>query len=427
MEHMEQSPSANDSPASSGGQAVPVWFLTVVTFPILIGMLWFGRDFLMPIALATLLFILNMALIDRLDSATIAGRSVPRWLAYTGATALVFGLIVLLGFSIANQAEALEAALPKYSERLTHLKGQIENLVGAENVAAIIKTVENVDIEGLVTAFASSAAGVLGNSGLILMYLAFMLAERGAFAEKLPRLCKTNEDAQKLRTILNAISQGVQQYMWINAVTSAMSGTLAFVVMTVLGVDFAVPLALCVFFLNFIPNIGSFLAVLFPTTVALLQFDTLTPALIVVIAYGGGDAIIGNIVQPRLQGKSLNLSTLVVMFALTFWGMMWGGVGAFIAVPLTVVIMIVCSQIPGLQPYARLLSSDGILPGEHDVGTDQPVDATQVKRSNEQTASPGPDVGASEIDAELASMKRELLELKEERQRSVRERGKRPK
>jgi AI-2 transport protein TqsA len=69
-------------------------------------------------------------------------------------------------------------------------------------------------------------------------------------------------------------------------------------------------------------------------------------------------------VQPRLQGKSLNLSALMVMVALVFWGIVWGGVGAFMAVPLTVVIMIVCSQIPGLRPFAQLLSSDGVLPGD---------------------------------------------------------------
>ncbi len=90
----------------------------------------------------------------------------------------------------------------------------------------------------------------------------------------------------------------------------------------------------------------------------------MTPALLIVVFYGGGDAIIGNVVQPRLQGKSLNLSTLVVMMALTLWSMVWGGVGALLAVPLTVVIMIICAEIPGLRPFARLLSSNGLLPSE---------------------------------------------------------------
>jgi MFS family permease len=181
-------------------------------------------------------------------------------------------------------------------------------------------------------------------------------------------------------------------------------------------------LALLVFLLNFIPSIGSFLAVLFPTTVALLQFESIVPALIVVAVYGGGDAIIGNIVQPRLQGKSLNLSTFVVMVALTFWSLMWGGIGAFIAVPLTVVIMIVCSEIPGLQPFARLLSSDGVLPKEQNIEVDNAVDdapsfvAKPSSRKDGNTAAV-PKQSHSVTEEELELIKQELLERKEARQR----------
>jgi AI-2 transport protein TqsA len=348
----------------STSQAVPTWFLAVVTLPILLGLLWFGRDFLIPIALATLLFILNMALIDRLDSASIAGHSVPRWLAYVSVTAFMFLAFIGFGYILSNQAVAVSEAAPRYTARLASLKVEIENFLGTERVSVIERSIAEADVNTWLANFAASASGAIGNVGLVLLYLAFMLGERGAFAEKLPRLCPTPQEAKRLADALKSISLGVRQYMWINAVTSAMSGTLAFIVLKVLGVDFAASLALIVFILNFIPSIGSFLAVLFPTLLALLQFDTITPALVVVVVYGGGDAIIGNIVQPRLQGKSLNLSALMVMVALAFWGMMWGGVGAFMAVPLTVVIMIVCSQIPGLRPFAQLLSSDGVLPGD---------------------------------------------------------------
>lgn len=383
--------------------SVPVWFMTTVTIPILVAILWFGRDFFVPIALATLLFILTMALIDRLDAVTIRGTRVPRPLAYTAALILVIGLLVGFGYSISNQAAAMAEVGPRYNERLIELKGQLDTLIGAERVAAVERAIEDINLQGFLSELAASAAGMIGNVALIVLYLVFMVAERGAFAEKLPRLCKTKEQALKINDIIKSISVGVRQYMWINAVTSAMSATLSFVVLKFLGVDFALTLALTVFLLNFIPNIGSFLAVVIQVAVALLQFDTLTPALIIVAVYGGGDAIIGNVVQPRMQGKSLNLSTFVVMLALSFWGMLWGGVGAFVAVPLTVVIMIACSQIPGLQPFARLLSSDGVLPGE------QP--SSSVGDSHPRQGQP-----RTEIETELADMKKELLAQKSSRQ-----------
>lgn len=350
--------------ASSTYQPVPMWFLAMVTFPILLGLLWFGRDFLIPIALATLLFILSTALIDRLHSVTILGHSVPKWLAYVSVTAFMFLAVISLGYVISNQAAAVSEAIPRYTARFASLKAQIADVFGAEILSAIDQAIADAKVGAWIGKFAASAAGVFGDLGLILLYLAFMLAERSAFSEKLPRLCSTPVTAKWIADALKSISLSVRQYMWINTLTSAMSGALAFVVLKVLGVDFAASLALIVFLVNFIPSIGSFLGVLFPALLALLQFDTITPALIVVVVYGGGDAIIGNVVQPKLQGKSLNLSALAVMVALAFWGMLWGGVGAFMAVPLTVVIMIVCSQVPGLQPFARLFSSDGVLPGD---------------------------------------------------------------
>jgi AI-2 transport protein TqsA len=263
----------------STSQAVPTWFLAVVTLPILLGLLWFGRDFLIPIALATLLFILNMALIDRLDSASIAGHSVPRWLAYVSVTAFMFLAFIGFGYILSNQAVAVSEAAPRYTARLASLKVEIENFLGTERVSVIERSIAEADVNTWLANFAASASGAIGNVGLVLLYLAFMLGERGAFAEKLPRLCPTPQEAKRLADALKSISLGVRQYMWINAVTSAMSGTLAFIVLKVLGVDFAASLALIVFILNFIPSIGSFLAVLFPTLLALLQFDTITPAL----------------------------------------------------------------------------------------------------------------------------------------------------
>jgi predicted PurR-regulated permease PerM len=150
--------------------------------------------------------------------------------------------------------------------------------------------------------------------------------------------------------------------MWINAATSAMSGAVAYLIFELVGLDFAATLALIVFLVGFIPNIGAFIGVALPSLLALLQFDSWTPFLIVLIGYGAADQIIANVVQPAMQGKSLNLSTFMVMVSLAFWGTIWGGIGAFLAVPMTVLLMIICSDIAPLRPLAILFSGDGKLP-----------------------------------------------------------------
>jgi AI-2 transport protein TqsA len=359
---MSQSPQT-DKPTPAG-QAVPTWFLTLVAIVIVLGLLWVGRDFLIPVAIAAFLLILTMSLTDRLDSLTIAGHSVPRKLAYTIATVFMFLAVIGLGFLVSHQATAISEAAPRYAERIASLKAQFDSFVGAERVSSIDRAIKEADVNTWLANLAASAGGIVGDVVLILLYLTFMLAERGSFVAKLPKLATTPEEAQKLKDSFKSISFGIRQYLWINTLTSGMSAVLAFIVLKFLGIEFAIMLALLVFLVSYIPNIGSFIALVALVLASLLQFDTMNQALIVVVVYGGGDAIIGNVVQPKLQGKSLNMSPLMVMMALAFWGIMWGGAGALLAVPLTVVIMIVCAQVPGLRPFAILLSSDGVLPGD---------------------------------------------------------------
>ncbi|WP_146348396.1 AI-2E family transporter [Phaeobacter marinintestinus] len=342
---------------------MPTWFLALATVPILLGLLYFCRDFLIPIALALLLFILVTAFIRRLQSIEILGWAPPRWVSSLIGIGMFFLAIIFLAAVISDQIAAMTDAGPRYTARFESLLADVTEVIGDQRVAALRSAVAGIDLGAWVSTVVDTVSGLLGVVSLVLLYLGFMLAERGAFSEKLPRLCASRVEAARLTATLRSISESVQQYMWINTVTSALSGLLAYIVLKLVGVDFAAFLALFVFLVNFIPNIGSVLGVILPTLVAILQFDGLMPAVIVAVVYGGGDAIIGNVVQPAMQGKSLNLSTIMVMIALTFWGAMWGGVGAFMAVPLTMVTMIVCAEIPALLSVAILLSSDGVLPG----------------------------------------------------------------
>ncbi len=211
--------------------------------------------------------------------------------------------------------------------------------------------------------------------GLITLYLIFLTAERLAWATKLPLLASREEEAHRVKKVLLRISNGVKQYMWVNAVTSAMSGVVAFAIFSWVGLDFAPLLALTVFVAGFIPNIGAFIAIALPSLVALIQFDTMRPFLIVLFGYGLADQFIANVIQPKMQGRSLNLSTFMVMVALTFWATVWGGIGAFLAIPMTVIVMVFCAEIPATRWIAVVLSADGQLLEE------QPVASNKNKQS----------------------------------------------
>lgn len=349
----------SQSPAS---YAMPTWFMVVLTAPIIIGLLYFGRDFLIPLAIALLLFILTAALVDRIDSVKIAGRPVPKWLARILGTGIIFFGFAAIAVILSNEAEEFVEAIPRYTARFQDLTVRIESLLGAQIVGALERSIAEVEIGSWISGLASSASGMLATFSLILLYLAFLFAERQSFAAKLELMAPDKSSASHVSSVLRSISEGVKQYMWINAATSAMSGAVAYLIFELVGLDFAATLALIVFLVGFIPNIGAFIGVALPSLLALLQFDSWTPLLIVLIGYGAADQIIANVVQPAMQGKSLNLSTFMVMVSLAFWGAIWGGIGAFLAVPLTVLLMIICSDIAPLRPLAILFSGDGKLP-----------------------------------------------------------------
>ena len=365
---------------------IPGWFMGVVTLPILLGLIWFGQGFLIPLVIAALLVTLISALTQRIDDVTILGWSPPRWMAYLISGGLVLALSSMIGAAVSGQASEISAAVPRYVERANDLTARLQALVGDKIMQSILDAMTKFDFGAFISEVLGAASGLVGILGLVLLYVAFMLSERRAFWNKLPKLFSTEAKATHFSQVMHRISDGVQQYLWINTITSAMSATVAYIVFKIVGLDFAVTLALLVFLLNFIPNIGSLLATTLPTLLALIQFDTLTPAVMIVVFYGGSDMIIGNVVQPAMQGKSLNMSTTMVMISLTFWGTMWGIVGAFMAVPLMMLTMIVCAEFPALRPFAVLLSGDG------DLDTREEEEGTPLKSpegSVANTATPG--------------------------------------
>jgi len=134
---------------------------------------------------------------------------------------------------------------------------------------------------------------------------------------------------------------------------------LSYIFMKVVGVDFAEFWAVLIFLLNFIPTIGSIVATIFPSLITLVQFESYTPFFVVL---GGVTAIqvcVGNILEPRLMGNSLNLSPLVILLNLSLWGLIWGIPGMFLCVPFLVISAIVFSHVPQTRSIAILLSRDG--------------------------------------------------------------------
>lgn len=127
------------------------------------------------------------------------------------------------------------------------------------------------------------------------------------------------------------------------------------------GLDFFVFWAFLIFLFNYIPNVGSIIAVFFPVTFSLIQYESVSLTMIFLVLMIGAQVLMGNFIEPRLMGNKLNLSPLVILISLIFWGTLWGPIGMLLSVPIMVMINIVLAHIEVTRPIAILLSEKGIV------------------------------------------------------------------
>ena len=322
----------------------------------LLVILIYGKSFLVPLVIALMLAGVISAAAARLEAIGF-----PTWLAMVCAIGAGFAVPLLVVAIFYGQMGAVADAWPRYTARLGQLVSSITAMSLPDLTETLTKSIKLKDLSGPLSDFALSAGGAFGSALLVAMYAGFLLAERGMLASKLGHLIADPERAAEFSTIIKSVRKGIHSYLWIQTVMSLLTAGLCYVILLFYGVDFAEVWALLIFLLNFIPTIGSIIAVIIPALVALVQFDTVWTSVQLLALMGAVQFLIGNVVSPRYMGKTLNLSPFVVIVALTFWGTIWGIEGAFLSIPITVTIAIVCQYVPAWRGIAILLSSDGRL------------------------------------------------------------------
>ena len=332
----------------------------------LLALLVLGGALLVPLAVAILLWILIDAIRDNIIKNRFAAKLVSRSASTFFAILLLVIAIAIVINIFAGQMKELESVIPVYQQTLETLIASVAAYLAFDGVAPIMNLKDQLDLGALIQWLVGSLKILASDVILTAIYLCFLIAEEDLFREKLKRLSPDTEKAEYHARIANRIAHRVKSYLGMKTVVSFLTALICYFILNMVGVDFAALWSLLIFLLNFIPNIGSILGVIFPAATALLQFEDITPFLIVVAGLGSVQFLIGNIIEPTYLGKSLNLSSFMILISLAFWGKIWGLPGMFLSVPLTVILAITCSQIRGLQWFAILLSRDGELIADDD-------------------------------------------------------------
>ena len=272
--------------------------LLIVAAGVVVAGLVAGRSFLIPLVVAFILSNLIEAMIERLERLLV-----PTLIAYLVSILVVGVAVFAIGWIVAIQYDELTKAWPGYVKRIEEISTQVVGSFSDEARTRLSQRLEEFRIVNRVPELLGSLGNVVVSSSLVFLYVGFLLAERGLLSAKVAKMIDAAEEKHRTQEVLRSVSAGVRKYVWIKTVMSVFTAAVSYVTFVWLGLDFAETWTLVVFLLNYIPSIGSVLGVVFPAILALIQFDTVYPFLLIAILLSAAQFSNGSVSRADIHGE----------------------------------------------------------------------------------------------------------------------------
>ena len=303
---------------------------------------------IVPFLLSLFLVIITKPFYDALHA-----KGMPSWLVFTIILGVIFLfnflLILIIGSSVSsfsNNMDFYNQKLQLYGDRIS----EFANKMGLKNDESLKNLLNPEKIMGFVSSTLSSFSDILSNIIFILLTVIFIFIETKILPGKVKAIARNKQNIH----YFNVINHQINRYMMIHTYVSLGTGIIIGGLLAAIRLDFAVLWGLIAFLLNYIPNIGSLIAAIPAIILALIQFGV-GGALGVTAIFLGINFLIGNYIEPKLLGRGLGLSVLVVFLSLVFWGWLLGPVGMFLSIPITLVFKIILGINPDTRWIAVLL------------------------------------------------------------------------
>ncbi|MGP3698058.1 AI-2E family transporter [Rhodobacter sp. NSM] len=340
--------------------------LVIIAFAVVLFLLVQAQFILISLAVSVILFSLTSDAIALVGRVRFGPVKIPNWLASSLALLLLATVLLSLAAVIVSQVNTVLVTALNYSEQAPAAVAAVFSWLGKDAEEAVLSSLRAVEVSGYLRTLAAQAGALMQATVLVILFVGFLFAERVWFPVKLLNLIGNVERARRVEEIVNSIMHRVNRYLLVKTLVSALTGLLVWGVALAFGLDLAAPLGMLTFVLNFIPSIGSIVATLLIVLVAFVQTVDVKTALSLLASVGAIQFICGNILDPMLMGRALQLSSFGIIISLAFWGAVWGIPGMFLSVPIMVALMIVCAEIAPLRSIAILLSREGLAVPMHD-------------------------------------------------------------
>jgi len=337
-----------------------------IALALMIGyVLHIGRGIIVPVVASVLVVYVVLGLVRLFDRVPVFGPLMPSPVRYLASVVIIGAILFSVISLFINNLNQVIALAPGYLESLLAIIQRGAEAVGIEEEPTWDtlrrEVLGQVDIQGLIGSTVTWISSIVAVFTLILVYAGFLLAEKANFSSKVNRLSHDPQKVARIRKVIADINDRIGKYLALKTFINVVLGVISYLIMTALGIEFAGFWAALIALLNYIPYLGSFLGVMFPVALSLLQFGDVTTTVVVLLALTMAQMFVGNFLEPYLMGSSLNLSPFVILVSLMIWSSLWGVVGALLAVPITAIMVIIFSEFDGTRPIAILLSRDGVV------------------------------------------------------------------
>ncbi len=326
-------------------------------------LLHIGKDIFIPIIFSVLVGFVIVGLTRMLAKVPGIGQHLSIQVRYiVSALVIAVGLISVVWLLFANVGRAVALA-PQYQDSLLNSIQSFAVTLGLEGEPSWKslrqQSIAQVNIQRLVGVLLGSVLSIVATLIVVFLYVAFLLVEQRSFSAKLQNVSDDPKQVAFIRQIMTNINGKIGTYLALKTLLSVMLGVLTWAIMVYGGMEFAVFWGVLIALLNYVPYIGSFLSIFLPAVFAVVQFGNMSSVLTVMVPLGIVQFLNGNFLDPYLMGNSLNLSPFVILVSLTIWSALWGISGAFLAVPMTAVMVMIFAEFPGTRPFAVMLSRKG--------------------------------------------------------------------
>lgn len=318
-----------------------------------------GREYLVPMAVAFFVYLLINAFAASLRRTPGIGPVLPVWLTQVLAVVALFGLMLLSARMIAQNVAELGDGMPSgQSALLAQAKALIARL-GLDVTLTAGQILDRLAVDQLAGWVLRTAQGLISDVALVFLYVLFLLIDERFYDAKLRALVPNTERRGALKTSIARIGTEVRVYLWLMTLISLGVAVATYVFCSAAGLSGAGFWAGLAFVLNFVPTIGSIMAVVLPAIYGILTLNDPVNLAILIAGLAATQFIAGEIVLPRVMGSTLNLSSFVILVTLVLWGALWGPAGMFMAIPITVSLVMVAARFDTTRPIAIILSKDG--------------------------------------------------------------------